>query len=105
MFDGGVKETLCTRCAHRDVCAHKQDYFDILKAVENATVTRDTGDGKITSKKVIHYDFISGISVGCKYHQNWTETYRSGEAILWNCTKNTPPIMKGGNAHELFSGS
>lgn len=58
MFDGGVKETLCTRCAHRDVCAHKQDYFDILKAVENATVTRDTGDGKITSKKVIHYDFI-----------------------------------------------
>lgn len=34
------------------------------------------------SKKVIHYDFISGISVGCKYHQNWTETYRSGEAIL-----------------------
>lgn len=60
MFDGGVKETLCTRCAHRDVCAHKQDYFDILKAVENATVTRDTGDGKITSKKVIHYDFIIG---------------------------------------------
>jgi hypothetical protein len=41
MFDGGVKETLCARCAHRDVCAHKQDYFDILKAVENATVTRE----------------------------------------------------------------
>lgn len=38
MFEG-VKETLCTRCAHRDVCAHKQDYLDILKAVENATVT------------------------------------------------------------------
>lgn len=82
MFDVGVKETLCTRCAHREVCTYKQDYLDILKAVENATVTRDTHDGKITSKKVIHYDFISGISVGCKYHQNWTETYRSGEAIL-----------------------
>ena len=77
-----VKETLCTRCAHREVCTHKQDYLDILKAVENATVTRDTADGKITSKKVIHYDFISGISAGCKYHLNWTETYRSGEAIL-----------------------
>lgn len=61
MFEG-VKETLCTRCAHRDVCAHKQDYLDILKAVE--------------------YDFIGEISVKCKYHQNWTETYRSGEAIL-----------------------
>lgn len=81
MFEG-VKEILCICCAHREVCTHKQDYLDILKAVENATVTRDTADGKITSKKVIHYDFISGISVVCKYHQNWTETYRSGEAIL-----------------------
>ena len=82
MFDVGTKETLCTRCAHREVCTYKQDYLDILKAVDNATVTRDTPDGKITSKKVIHYDFISGVSVGCKYHQSWTETYRSGEAIL-----------------------
>lgn len=82
MFDAGVKETLCTRCAHREVCAYKQDFLDIIKAVENAAVTRDTPDGKITSKKVIHYDFISEISVGCKYHQNWTETYRSGEAFL-----------------------
>ena len=82
MFDVGVKETLCTRCAHRDVCAHKQDYLDILKAVENATVTRDTPDGKITSKKVIHYDFISGISVGCKYHQNWTDlSFRRSDSL------------------------
>ena len=64
-----------------DAPAH-EDYLDILKAVENATVTRDTLDGKIVSKKVIHYDFIGEISVKCKYHQNWTETYRSGEAIL-----------------------
>lgn len=63
MFDAGVKETLCTRCAHREVCAYKQDFLDIIKAVENAAVTRDTPDGKITSKKVIHYDFISEISV------------------------------------------
>ena len=80
MFDAGVKETLCTRCTHQEVCAHKQDYLDILKAVENAAVTRDTPDGKITSKKVIYYDFISGVYVGCKYHQNRTVTYRSGEA-------------------------
>lgn len=54
MFEG-VKETLCTRCAHREVCTYKQDFLDIIKAVENAAVTRDTPDGKITSKKVIHY--------------------------------------------------
>ena len=67
MPNSEVKETLCTRCAHREVCIYKQDYIDILKAVENATVTQDTPDG-ITSKKVIHYDFISGISVSCKYY-------------------------------------
>lgn len=49
MFDAGVKETLCTRCAHREVCAYKQDFLDIIKAVENAAVTRDTPDGKITA--------------------------------------------------------
>ena len=77
-----IKEVSCTLCAHREVCAYKQDYIDILKAVENAAVTKDTADGKIASKKVIRYDFISDISVGCKYYQNWTETYRSAEAIL-----------------------
>lgn len=60
MFDAGVKETLCTHCTHREVCAY----------------------GKIASKKVFYYDFISEVSVGCKYHQNHTETYRSGEATL-----------------------
>lgn len=52
MFDVGTKETLCTRCAHREVCTYKQDYLDILKAVDNATVTRDTPDGKIASKNL-----------------------------------------------------
>ena len=85
-----IKEASCTLCDHREVCAYKQDYIDILKAVENAAITKDTADGKIASKKVIHYDFISGISVGCKYYQNWTETYRSAEANLQ--TKTCPKI-------------
>lgn len=77
-----IKEVSCTLCAHQEVCAYKQDYIDILEAVENVAVTKDTADGKIALKKVTNYDFISGISVGCKYYQNWTETYRSAEAIL-----------------------
>lgn len=68
-----VKATLCTHCAHTEVCAHKQDYLDILKAVENAKVVRDTPDGKVTSKVVSCYDFIGKISVTCKYYQNWTQ--------------------------------
>ena len=67
MPNSEVKETLCTRCAHREVCIYKQDYIDILNAVENATLTRNTPD-EIASKKVTQYDFISGISVSCKYY-------------------------------------
>lgn len=64
----GVKETLCTQCAHREVCAYKQDYLGILKAVENAEVVMNTPDGKTASKKVIYYDFIGKISITCKYY-------------------------------------
>ena len=67
MLNSEAKETLCTRCAHREVCIYKQDYIDILNAVENAAVIQETPD-VIASKKVIHYDFIGGISVSCKYY-------------------------------------
>lgn len=69
MLDTGVK-TLCTLCTHKEVCAHKENYLDILKAVENAVMNAN------------HHDCISVISVGCKYYGNWTDTYRSKEAIL-----------------------
>ena len=77
----GVKETLCTRCVHREVCIHKLDYLNILKAVENARVAavKDEATGGFSSTKVIDYDFISGISVGCRYYRNWNDTYRDGD--------------------------
>ena len=82
MLDTRVKKTLCTICAHKEVCTHKKDFLDIIEAIENASITRDAPDGKITLKKVIDYDFVSEISIGCKYYENWTGTYRSKEAIL-----------------------
>ena len=77
----GVKETLCTRCVHKDVCAYKLDYLNILKAVENARVAevKDEATGGFSSTKVIDYDFISGISVGCRYYRHRTDTYRDGD--------------------------
>ncbi len=77
MVDTSVKEPLCTRCVHMDVCAYKQDYLDVIKAVENATVARDTSD----EKKVIDYDFIGTISISCRYYENWTEAYCSRKAM------------------------
>ena len=78
----GVKETICTRCEHREVCIYKLDYLNILKAIENArvSVVKETTDGGFSSKKVIHYDFISGISVGCRYYQHRTDACRNGDS-------------------------
>ena len=77
----GVKETLCTRCSHLEVCIYKLDYLNILKAVENARVAavKDEATGGFSSKKVADYDFISGISVGCRYYLHRTDTCRDGD--------------------------
>ena len=64
----GVKETLCTHCIHQEVCAYKQDFLDIIKAVEDITIIKELPDGTASSKRVTGYDFISGIYVGCKYY-------------------------------------
>lgn len=74
----GAKATLCTSCEHCAVCVYKPDYLNILKAVENARVSevKETQDGGFSLKRVIDYDFISEISVGCRYYRNWTDTYR-----------------------------
>lgn len=32
---GEVKETLCTNCAHRDVCVYKDDFLEIDNKVDN----------------------------------------------------------------------
>lgn len=33
-MDGGVRETLCSSCSHRDVCAHKDDYLNMVKSLQ-----------------------------------------------------------------------
>ena len=78
----GVKETLCTRCVHREVCIHKLDYLNILKAFENSRVpvVKETTDGGFSSKKVVDYDFISEISVGCRYYRHRTDNYCDGDS-------------------------
>ena len=33
-MDGAVRETLCSSCGHRDVCAHKDDYLNVVKSLQ-----------------------------------------------------------------------
>lgn len=34
-----TKETACTRCVHRQVCKHKEDFLNVVNAVNNASVS------------------------------------------------------------------
>lgn len=70
-----VKETLCSSCSHREVCAYKQDFFDAIQTIKNMSVIRSA------SKKITDYDFISEITINCKYYQAF-KTCRYGEGLI-----------------------
>lgn len=77
-----VKETLCTKCTHQEVCIYKQDYLNIIKAIENVIVEKTSIDGKGAQfKKVSDFDFIGSTSITCRYYQNWDDTYRDWKDI------------------------
>lgn len=42
MLDTRVKKTLCTICAHKEVCTHKQDFLDIIRCIDS--ISRCHGD-------------------------------------------------------------
>lgn len=33
-MDGGARETLCSSCSHINVCAHKDDYLNMVKSLQ-----------------------------------------------------------------------
>ena len=64
------KETLCSRCIHKVVCAYSNGYLSILKAVSEARVPQPGSNGEGSGyKKVIDFDFIGDILVPCRYYQ------------------------------------
>ena len=34
-MDEAVREILCSSCSHRNVCAHKDDYLNMVKALDD----------------------------------------------------------------------
>lgn len=75
----GVRETPCTRCVHRTVCKHKDNFLKAIQAVNEATVyEHEDSSNKVKITKVINYDCVSDISVTCRYHQPEVAKPREG---------------------------
>lgn len=64
----GVRETACTHCVHRGVCKHKNDFLNVIEAVNNADVSWSEGN-KGCMKRVTNFECVASIEVTCKFHQ------------------------------------
>lgn len=89
-----VKETACLRCVHRNVCIFKNDYLEVYNAIQNAVVTKEAKDGKVSLKRVTDYDFIRNISVKCRYCEGNT-VYRESSVC------GADGLMKGDNNEHV----
>lgn len=57
----------CDSCQHASVCKFKDEYMDALQAVSNATVNKETGDGKMSFAYIRDIPWVEP-SLVCKHH-------------------------------------
>ena len=69
----GVKETQCTTCTHREVCAFRTDFIEACAAVSNFTYTHEK-DGSII--RLYDVPFIKPVELGCRYYYRGVSTPR-----------------------------
>lgn len=64
----GVKETCCTKCAHKDVCQFKEEYSAAQAAVDDVSVNLPTKD-EHTNRHIRLHDipWIEPVELKCKH--------------------------------------
>ena len=64
-MDGGVRETMCTHCIHREVCLYKQTYLEYLRASEKmySDYPDDISFIENTDPNCIHYKKKSDVNL------------------------------------------
>lgn len=69
MFTGS-EETICSRCAHLDVCKYKEELLNAQETVNNITISRDRDkeDG-IRLIKLRDIPWIKRVRLECIYFQ------------------------------------
>lgn len=60
----GTKETLCTTCAHREVCKLTEEFLNAQKAVDDTLV----GLGGGRTKRLRDFDWIRTVDLRCKHY-------------------------------------
>lgn len=60
-----ISEIQCETCSHSEVCSFKETYYNILNVISNGMCADDKEE---QLKKVVDFDFISKISVTCRYY-------------------------------------
>lgn len=73
-----VKETSCTRCVHRTVCKHKDDFMKVIQAINEASVHERIEDNKMKMTKVVNYECVGDITVTCRFQQQKAVAFRNG---------------------------
>lgn len=70
---GKITGSSCSDCIHQFVCCHKNDFDSIRKAVADAAVCGFKTDGKVSTKRVIHYDILDEIVIKCRRYYDGSE--------------------------------
>lgn len=64
----GVKETCCTKCAHKDVCQFKEEYLAAQAAVDNVSVNLPAKDERVNRCiDLRNIPWIEPVELKCKH--------------------------------------
>lgn len=91
------KETQCTRCIHREVCALKEDFLAACDATWGFTYTRKDGG----MMRIVDTPFISPIELQCKYYQQIINT-RNGLFDVTNLCGDSDATSTSGNPNANY---
>lgn len=64
----GSKETACTTCIHREVCALKNDFLEAQRQVDEVNICKEEKDGAHSVIKLCNIPFIKPVNLECKYY-------------------------------------
>ena len=74
----GLRETLCTRCSHREVCLFKDEFLRASEAVNEVRVDRPTkGKNAISFIKICDIPWIKPVELICEHYQEKQPTFRN----------------------------